>query len=251
MTLKVGTFFPARVPKLNESLLVIRRQVEGDFSPLPLVYALAFRGFPDDTLSRRELLDIKFLAELTTEPKFERVTHLRTAAPCVRCPPQSELRGLGQRFVDALRGRLNADLMIDSVAHFLRPHRLIANAGPCWAALDCETAANFSGVVRMKLQRELIRVASLLISGRATAQARRASAFASLAPERLQFRRESNAPAECGPHRRGKRPPLTAPSWPALGRQKGLYQECLRQNAPAQNRPVIFAGEQFPVIPPA
>src|SRR5215472_3637748 len=49
MALKVVGFSPARVPKLNEGLLLNRRQIEGDFSFLPFVVTLPFRGFPGDT----------------------------------------------------------------------------------------------------------------------------------------------------------------------------------------------------------
>src|SRR5450432_627699 len=95
MTLKGSTFSPARVPKLNEGLLLIRRQIEGDFRVLPFVGTLAFRGFPDDTLSRLKFLDIKFLAEPAREPKFDRVPNLGTAPPRVGRPPLRELLGVG------------------------------------------------------------------------------------------------------------------------------------------------------------
>ena len=87
MTLKVRTFSPARVPKLNQGLLLIRRQVEGNFGLLPFVCTLAFGGFLGDTLSRPELLDIEFLAEAAIKPKFKRIPDLGTTASRIRCPP--------------------------------------------------------------------------------------------------------------------------------------------------------------------
>ena len=94
MTLKVRTFSPARVPKLNQGLLLIRRQVEGNFGLLPFVCTLAFGGFLGDTLSRLKLLNAEFVAE-TTKLKFEGVPDLCAAASRVDCPPQSELLGAG------------------------------------------------------------------------------------------------------------------------------------------------------------
>src|SRR5215472_7103182 len=52
MTLKLGGFSPARVPKPNEGLLVIRRQIEGDFSSSHSLLPCPFGDFPATRFSR-------------------------------------------------------------------------------------------------------------------------------------------------------------------------------------------------------
>ena len=146
MTLKVRAFSPARVPKLNVRLLRVRRQLEGDFSPLPLVRALAFRGFPDNSLSCLKYLDVEFLAEARfIEPKFKRVPDLGAAASRIRCPPLGESVGFSQSVIDVLRCCLNADLMINSVAH-LAILVCVVMIAPCLALQSC---LNFSVFLKL------------------------------------------------------------------------------------------------------
>jgi hypothetical protein len=102
MSVEVPIFFPTRVSKPNVCLLIVPRQMEGNFSLFPFGKTLAFRGPPGDMLTRLKSCDIELVAQFS-KPKFEGIPDWCLAASRVGSPPLSKLVGLGQSLIDLFR----------------------------------------------------------------------------------------------------------------------------------------------------
>jgi len=89
MTLKVVGFSPARVPKLNEGLLLNRRQIEGDFSFLHSLLPCPFGDFPATRFSRLKFIDVESSAE-AIKAKFKSIPDL--CSVCLSCPSSTTER---------------------------------------------------------------------------------------------------------------------------------------------------------------